>query len=399
MKNSLVIVFCLIAFVCNGYAQESGICFEQTREWKQIVKKAKKEKKFIFIDCYTDWCGPCRAMADNVFPQEKVGQFFNRHFVNAKFEMEKDADGILLKKKYHVEAFPTMLFIDPATGEELYRLLGIRTADALVDHAVIALDPRQNIRGMAARYAVGERTPELLRKYQETLSDAGLPGGREIALEYLNVLDAEQLADKYNWHLLVHYISDPLSKPLQLVLENRERFYAQIGKEEVDFKLREAMENAVEELTLWQLGDTVFDEVRNVALIKYFRKLDDPIAPAMLASLYAASAVRQGDFQSLLVNIQDVLKYNFFRKAEGKKYFDTYLAAFQQCRDEAIIKVLLRLIDEKCGLTTTFYGKSDLMKRKAVLQEQIGDADGAAASRKQVEEFRRQGDDAGEWMQ
>lgn len=58
-------------------AQNRSISFEQTKEWKKIVKKAKKEKKLIFVDCYTSWCGPCKMLAKDVFTRDTVADFFN----------------------------------------------------------------------------------------------------------------------------------------------------------------------------------------------------------------------------------------------------------------------------------------------------------------------------------
>jgi thiol:disulfide interchange protein len=44
--------------------------------WAQALAKAKKENKLVFLDAYTSWCGPCKQMQRNVFPQTTVGSFF-----------------------------------------------------------------------------------------------------------------------------------------------------------------------------------------------------------------------------------------------------------------------------------------------------------------------------------
>lgn len=44
----------------------------------------------MFVDFYTDWCGPCKVMARDVFPQKQVGDFFNAKFVCLKLNAEKE---------------------------------------------------------------------------------------------------------------------------------------------------------------------------------------------------------------------------------------------------------------------------------------------------------------------
>ena len=97
MKKIILFIIVLVVVTVSAVAQNRNINFEQTKEWKKIVKKAKKEKKLIFVDCYTTWCGPCKMLARDVFTKDEVADFFNAHFVNAKFDMEKDTDGIMLK--------------------------------------------------------------------------------------------------------------------------------------------------------------------------------------------------------------------------------------------------------------------------------------------------------------
>ena len=74
----------------------SGVCFSQTKQivfelgnLESVLQKAAKENKLIFIDAYTTWCGPCKKMSKEVFTTDTVANYFNRTFVNYKFDMEK----------------------------------------------------------------------------------------------------------------------------------------------------------------------------------------------------------------------------------------------------------------------------------------------------------------------
>ena len=51
MMKKLFLLTLLVAGVMMGVeAQNRRIAFEQPKEWKKVLKKAKKEKKQIYVD-------------------------------------------------------------------------------------------------------------------------------------------------------------------------------------------------------------------------------------------------------------------------------------------------------------------------------------------------------------
>lgn len=112
---------------------ETGISFQKI-SLDEAKALAKKSNKLIFIDCYTTWCGPCKAMDKNVFSQEKVGTTFNQKFINIKLDMEKDADGKKVAADYRVNSYPTLLFMDK-DGTLKKRAIGMKSADDLISIA------------------------------------------------------------------------------------------------------------------------------------------------------------------------------------------------------------------------------------------------------------------------
>lgn len=93
----------------------------------QALAKAKQENKKLMVDCYTLWCGPCRYMATNVFPNDTLGKFMNEHFVCMKLDMEH-GEGPERNKTFHVKAYPTFIFFD-ADGKEMNRFEGMAYQD------------------------------------------------------------------------------------------------------------------------------------------------------------------------------------------------------------------------------------------------------------------------------
>lgn len=111
-------------------AQDPGIKFEKTN-WNQVLQKAKAENKIIFMDAYTSWCGPCKSMQARVFPDKKVGDFFNENFINVKIDMEQ-GEGPAIALKYPVRGYPTLFFIDPKSGKIVNQALGYKSTEQLI---------------------------------------------------------------------------------------------------------------------------------------------------------------------------------------------------------------------------------------------------------------------------
>ena len=108
----------------------SGIEFDRLT-LAQAKNQSAKTGKLIFIDCYTDWCGPCKRMAATSFKDDKVGRIFNDKFINLKIEMEKNPDGAVLARMYKVRAYPTLLVID-GKGNLVKKLVGMQSRDGLL---------------------------------------------------------------------------------------------------------------------------------------------------------------------------------------------------------------------------------------------------------------------------
>ena len=118
-------------------AQDKGVKFEQGT-LKELLAKATDQNKYLFVDVYATWCGPCKYMSGRVFPQEAVGNYFNKTFVNAKFDAEK-GEGIDVAKKYGVRAYPTFLILDK-DGTEVGRIVGGADGDMFIEKVQEALD-------------------------------------------------------------------------------------------------------------------------------------------------------------------------------------------------------------------------------------------------------------------
>src|SRR5687768_11107058 len=88
MKRFLCLLTLCLPVVIHGQ-EEKGIKWTTGISWQQVKEKAKQENKYIFIDAFTTWCGPCKMMDKNVYANDTVGDYFNQHFISVKAQMDK----------------------------------------------------------------------------------------------------------------------------------------------------------------------------------------------------------------------------------------------------------------------------------------------------------------------
>lgn len=62
--------------------------------FEEALKKSKGEKRPVFIDVYTDWCGWCKVMDKNTFSDPAVAKLLNEKFYAVKFNGEQKEDVI-----------------------------------------------------------------------------------------------------------------------------------------------------------------------------------------------------------------------------------------------------------------------------------------------------------------
>lgn len=83
-----------------------------------------------------------------------------------------------------VTCYPTLLVIDPVTGNIIHKWTGVKQADELIGEAKKALSNR-GIVAMDERFREGERDFDFIREYVNTLSQAS--DRRERVTEVLDI--------------------------------------------------------------------------------------------------------------------------------------------------------------------------------------------------------------------
>lgn len=214
-RNPLFFCVCLcffgfIYFPINGLCQTienngdnistNGISFYRANSWDQLKATAQEQNKYIFIDCFATWCGPCKRMDKDIFSDTRVGNLVNKHFVSAKIQMdvtEKD-DSLVqrwyrqaktLKEKYNINSFPTYLFFSP-NGELVHVGGGFKNVNDFMGLVEDAINPKSQYGSLLNQYRLGNKDYKTLSSLAITVKEIDKSFADTIALDYkLNYLD------------------------------------------------------------------------------------------------------------------------------------------------------------------------------------------------------------------
>ena len=118
--------------------------------FQEALKKAQEEKKGVFVDFWAGWCGPCKMMAEKVFPLPEVGEYLNARFVCIQLNIEESANA-QIARQYEVNSLPTMAFLS-ADGKELRRVEGTVSPDVLIHEAKVALGKELSFEQLYEKY-------------------------------------------------------------------------------------------------------------------------------------------------------------------------------------------------------------------------------------------------------
>lgn len=209
MKTLLSIFFCLSIFTIRG--QEVKF-LETSESWESVIQQAKASQKPIFVDIYTEWCGPCKWMDQNVFNQKETGEFMNKEFLNVKVDAEKSW-GVAFKNKYGVNAYPTYMFFSP-DGDVVFSSGGSKPSDFFISEANYALQNwKKGISYEGLQKLTESESFDMNIAKEYLLRLAGNKPTTSILLnQYLLLLPEDKLYENSTLDLIKQNLSSPLNR-------------------------------------------------------------------------------------------------------------------------------------------------------------------------------------------
>lgn len=317
-----------------SFAQEKGVHFEHGLSLAQVKAKAKKENKYIFVDCSTTWCGWCKKMVAEVFPQEKVGDFFNKNFVSVEVQMDQtDKDNDYVKSwrpdaksfEQYVSAYPTYLIFSP-DGQIASRIVGYSEADAFIERAKKTLDPQTQYFTMLRKYEAGDKNPDFLYNLAtNALDDGDGKNANKIATDYLAT--QTNLYTEKNLKLIARTARSTKSKAFEMMVNDADKVDAVLGKGQAEAVAARVVMSEEVYAKLARDGHNI-DSVATAATTKY-PKVDLSENLSMLKIQVYQSTKDWGKFQPAVLAYMD----KFGNDANPQVLNQFAWTVFQNCQD------------------------------------------------------------------
>ena len=312
MKRFYLSLICLIfSVLAINKTFSQGINFRQD-DWQNVVSQAKAQKKLIFVDIYTTWCGPCKEMDKKTFTDISVGDKFNARFINYKVDAEKGF-GINLAKRYNVTSYPTCLFID-ANENPVYKQEGLLRAPDLLKEADMVLNNQANSKPLWTLdklYNDGRRDSEFLNEYIAVRSLYSNIDNRDLVEEYVKSLTPIQYSADKTLRIMVNNGFKIDGKAFDLLLKFRE-------------KAESLFEGGAEKVN--RAFSQSINEVFDVALKGKNQALFDKALGANLKALpNTADRVNDKNKLAFYLAIKDVNKFS----EAAEQYLDQYVMFVQ----------------------------------------------------------------------
>ena len=130
----IVFAFTTLTRGVEGNGKKNAITWQT---FDKGVELAKKEKKMMVLDIYTDWCHWCKVMDKDTYGNPEVVKYAQENLVMAKLNAETDEkfkfkegnySGRQLSMMFGVEGFPSTIFLN-SEGELITSVSGFIPAD------------------------------------------------------------------------------------------------------------------------------------------------------------------------------------------------------------------------------------------------------------------------------
>ncbi len=254
MKKIVLCICMVLPEVIAAASGDTSLLFKSA-ENLEIPVISSSPRQYTMLYFHMNGCAPCRQMERNVFSNEIIYSFFNKHFLNIEVNTSKEKEK-LIAVHFDVKLYPAFVFLD-TNGIEIHRVFGYIEPENFLNIGENVLKNKETTNYYNVKLNSDSIGIEQLYKRVQILRDAKQLKTEDVIL-YLNRLDTLHYSDTLNLKFLYDFsvvgneVFIPQDHPSILFMQqNKSLFSALYDSAQVDIRLlkifHRAAENAIED--------------------------------------------------------------------------------------------------------------------------------------------------------
>ena len=231
MKRHYVII--LSFFLASTLYSQSHTGIEFSSEsFEKAIKTSKELNKPIFIDVSTSWCGPCRQMDSFVFTDSIIGDFYNKNFICLKYDAEK-GEGITVKNKFGITAYPTLIFLSPQLEIEL-KHVGFKTPKEFLELGYTVVNEKSSYNANQNAISNYNSNVITLIEFTSFLGSMNPFEKAPVLIDYFQHIPQNKWYTPQYFYLIESHSHSIFSPLVKFVIVNRNKYSELYGKNRID---------------------------------------------------------------------------------------------------------------------------------------------------------------------
>lgn len=221
MKRFFFLSFILLFQI--GSAQKQTLFID--KNYDEILKIAKTEKKPIALMFYANWCEHCKKMKNEVFTDNDVINYFNTNFICIAIDSESSEGTVLknrLQSKFRVKFYPTFAFLD-SNENLLNSVAGELKKEDFIKEGQLSLTPESQFNTIKNNFYQDVTNADNCLKYVIFTRKAGLDA-TSITQTYLKTISEDKWISEINWRIIANGINNIEAKEVPFINSHKEEF-------------------------------------------------------------------------------------------------------------------------------------------------------------------------------